>query len=540
MDENNKENAALLPSRKAKATSVVLGTLISEESKLFTSRKGRTSRKNHNSLPADLAYSFDKTDFTSELSFCVSEEDDNASCMSPMSRISAFRKELDLLKAGCVSTQCNTPSPDFMLMENLNTLSRPPPLPVDEPFRILSSDSSHVVLPMEEFSRIHIPPVLGHVDVIKKIETQFSITDLDMFSGDTFTDSEKLQTLDTTTCMPSVDHLHVDASGNLKGMIRQDSLEYDHLEPGLEDASIIRPTSNNYSVTVQFHELKDTIDCNKPDHATRKISYSTSLHGECVMDDVKIIKQNIDTTKNQSLTYIPSSFSRCPLEGFGNTFSSSIPERLNVLHIKTATTAPSHSLYGINNPIPDEYKCHCPVCCACGSSQRLLVDVGNGRKLSSVSQKCHDETVSNASCPSYPQEKYSNKVKERLTPSIAAVSQGVSKRIDRVSSVKENRFGSSVEISHSSSVIDDELEISGNQTWCEPDSQSIFSIQSLMSCQSGLTYNSSNSYCSFNQPFNRGVEGSLFKDRIEVLLNNYIKRGAYVHVHVSNPMAIDY
>ena len=536
MDENVFEHRVPILSRKAKAVSAVLVDSVNEESRWSPSRKARASRRNHNSLPADLAYPFDDTDLSFELSCCVTEEDENASSMSPMSKIASFRKGLELLKAGCVS-ECSTllsPSPDFMLMDNFSSSSQLPPLPVDEPFKILSS-SSHVVLPMEEYS-IQVPIVEpdSQLDVIQKIETQFSMNDFNMFTDDTFSDHndhEQLQSRvwshDSTSSSS-----HLDTSVSSKGISRQDSLEYDHLEPGIEATSAVNPTSNNCSVTVQFHEISETVECTVPEH-TRKVSYSASNQEEIVSNDVIIYKRNTDAS-NHFLAFKPSS-RRCPLKGLG-IVSSSIPEKLNTLHLKNSlasyTNVPSHSSSGIHCSDEDFDKCHCPVCCACGSSQRQLFDiVSQGRKNSSVSQKYYDETLSNASWPAFPQEKHSTiipKTREHLTPSIA-VSQGVSKRIDNVSSGKDgvgNGFGPSVEISHSNSVIEDELEISsnyGNHVWCEADNQSMFSIHSLMSCQSGLTYNSGQSYCSYNQPFNKGVEGLVFKERIEVRsLHNHL------------------
>ena len=512
-------DGAPILSRKAKATSAVLANEVLQEPTLPPVRRKQTdSRRNHNSLPADLAYSFEEET-------CRLQQDDSKSF--PVCRITAFRKELDLLK-GCVS-ECRTifsPSAnlDFTLLENFtSSKTRPPPLPVDEPFKILSS-SSHIVLPTEEFS-IQVPSV-GHVSdkehlsVLEKIDTEFSISDLDVFSDDTFYDAADSdppnQSHDTTSSQsppPS-------SPSHLKALTRQGSLEYDHLEPGHEE-QLWRGTkevANNYSVTVQFHDVLNSTECtNLKDK--RKVSYTTSVQDDGVLDSTEGGSGNTGMqAANSLLSLNTSKHSQCA----SRILSLSIPEKLNSLKNSDATVN-----HGCFQPSEDDLsnKCHCPVCCSCGSSHRQLTDiVGHECKSSHAYNQC-DETLSNASWPICPLERYSTKPssvvlkkKAHIIPAVA-VSQGISKRIERVPSGKDtlgNTFGSSVEISHSSSVIEDELEISsncGNQVYCELDNQSVFSIHSLMSCQSGFTCHSN---CSFSQPFNKGVEGSVFKERIEV------------------------
>ena len=528
MDKSTRGSKPEAQSRKVKAISVhnveefpsskqqTLEPILSPARK-----RHRDTPRSHYSLPADLTYPLDELDFSTELSCSVIEESNPKQPLSPVSRITAFRKELELLKAGCVSKDCSTlfspsTSPDLSFPDTSSV--RPPPLPVDEPFRILSS-SSHVVLPMEEYF-IHVPviesePSEANLSVLEKIDTEFSITDLSMFSNDSLYDEcDDTPSQVTTDQSNNLESLQSLAEGkksrdSLIPLSRQGSLEYDHLEPGAckDEAKTENKDTNDYSVSVQFHDT--TSDSNEfTDHETSAstlTSIPVSLEAE----------QSV--SNNHKDPNIHAHINRNPI------FSSSIPDKLNSIHMKhpiNGQHSPSKSTTGIIEPSYD--KCHCPVCCSCGSSQKQLADIAaawpDGRPF--IPHAHCDDTISNASWPTCPLEKYSahtgSKKCKYVLPKIA-VSQGISKRIDKALSGKDKCFGSSVEISHSSSVIEDELEISsnyGNSVYCEPDNQSIFSIHSLTSYQSGLTCHS---YCSSNHhTFNKGVEGSVFKERMEV------------------------
>ena len=519
-------------SRKVKATSVhnveefpSLKQQTHEPTPSPARKRHHDTPRSHYSLPADLTYPLDELDFSSELSCSVIEESNPKQPLSPVSRITAFRKELELLK-GCVSTDCSTifspcSSPDLSFFDSSSV--RHPLLPVDEPFRILSS-SSHVVLPMEEYF-IHVPVIEseseGNLSVLEKIDTEFSITNLSMFSDDTLYDEcDDAPPKLTTDQSNNLESLQSPAEGkksrdSLIPLSRQGSLEYDHLEPGAckdesktKNKDIAQPDSvtHDYSVSVQFHDISDSNECT--DHETSSstlASIPVSLEAE------------------QSVSNNHKDHAHIALNNSNPIFSSSIPEKLNSIHIKhpiNGQHSPSKSTTGIIEPSYN--KCHCPVCCSCGSSQKQLADIvaawPDGKAF--IPHAHCDETMSNASWPTCPLDRYSGHTGSKkcnyLLPKIA-VSQGISKRIDNTPSGKDKRFGSSVEISHSSSVIEDELEISsnyGNNVYCEPDSQSMFSIHSLTSYQSGLTCHS---YCSSNHhTFNKGVEGSVFKERMGV------------------------
>ena len=550
------EGRTPLFSRKTKATSIILPE--SEEillkPKLSPGRRRIAGkRKNHSSLPAELGYTFNDISSTSGFGNGIDNmTETEVVCSDAMSRIAAFRRELELLK-GCVSERRTvfspSTSPDFCFEDLESPKSRPPPLPVDEPFRILSS-SDHVVFPMEEYS-IHVPPLAypepeltdqspdqSPDDLLEKIDHAFSNNDLDIPS-DEFLDDQSHD-----------EHLHVQptsCSTLTRKFSRQGSLEYDHLEPDEEEDSSRRAgklvdaetkTTNNknsYFVTVQFHDLNDSKEAERKKDDKRKLSFSSVQ--EKILPDTEVQETGVGSEEPPSCCL---SATRPYPNHLGGGCSSSIPDHLDTSSPQRIAGIKSHHPWSsaghlhtiVTSQEEEESKpsCHCPVCCSCGSSHRQL-PIGpctlTGYKVSGASHhhQPSEDTLSNASCPACPIERYSGSTTKpsvrtgNHTPGIA-VSQAISKKIEHTLSVNEKArdkgFGSSVEIAHSNSVIEDELEISSNYSnhaLLDMDNQSVFSFHSLLSVQSGYT---AHSCCSSHQPFNKGVEGSLFKERIEV------------------------
>ena len=495
------------------------------------SRKGKLGRKNRNSLPVDVVYpspcdavtSLQPVVTKSETSTSGEDEEDYRSNeLNPTSCVTALQNELHSLK-GCVSERRTvfspSTSPDLDSRDPLQTY--PPSLPKDEPFEILSSD--HIVLPMQEYS-IQVSPFI--------------------YPDTTETNKPHDQSPDVS-CDPNIHSNHNESSSHDKShdhklkITRQGSLEYDHLEPEYEvpvDGVLdSRTTMDNggYFVSIQFSEQK-----NSDKHVIAENTLEPNI-------PVSVSENHFFDQPDSSLLTDISPFPRSLQQPIKNNFSSSIPGRLNSPNLSTFSEVQKpqwNSASHIPLSNKDEEVCHCPSCCSCGSSQRQLSIQDPGHRLnvsSSQHSRYYSEDLSNASWPRSPVcplKRFTDNSTSKLTfPRVTRLkntaSPAVSKQFERVSSDGERKrdeeekvFGSSVEVSHSNTVIEDELDISGcygNQFVCDPETQS---LMSHTSCQSSITYNSSHSYYSDHNytSFNKGVDGTVFKQRMEVYRHVYL------------------
>ena len=525
-------------SRKSKANSTIGSDRDDYPSpqKDKPSRKGKLGRKNRNSLPVDMVYpspcdvtSLQPVVTKSETSTSGEDEEDYRSDeLNPTSCVTALQNELHFLK-GCVSERRTvfspSTSPDLDSRDLLQTY--PSSLPIDEQFKILSSD--HIVLPQQEYS-IQVSPFI-YPDTNENNKSHDQSPDVSC--------DPKIHSNDNESLSHDKSHDH-----KLK-ITRQGSLEYDHLEPEYEipvDGVLdSHKTMDNggYFVSIQFSDQKNT---------DKHLITEDTLEPNDIPVSVSE-NHSFDQPDSSLLTDI-SPFPRSLQQPRKNNFFSSIPGRLNSPNLSTFSEVQKTLQHQWNSAshIPlsnkDEEVCHCPSCCSCGSSQRQLSIQDPGHKLN-VSSSQHlryfSEDLSNASWPRSPVcplKRFTDKFTSKLTfPRVTRLKNTASpivfKQFERVSSDGERKrdeekiFGSSVEVSHSNTVIEDELDISGcygNQFVCDPETQSIQSLMSHTSCQSSITYNSSHSYYSDHNytSFNKGVDGTVFKQRMEVC----------IHVHV--------
>ena len=205
------------------------------------------------------------------------------------------------------------------------------------------------------------------------------------------------------------------------------------------------------------------------------------------------------------------------------SISASIPGHLNLdPDLREADTR--RQLFQWNSvsvlPTKDipEGPCHCPSCCSCGSSlRRLTSSVRNGceARLSFFSSRfleVVDRRFPRQSCPlkRYGSDKSFAKQRLPLKSTSPLIQQrtGVAGHCTLQSAKKY----SSTQVALEENVKATSLSGSGLPT--DPDTHS---MQSVLSTQSFATTASPSVYCDdHHTPYNKGVSGNTFKDRMEV------------------------
>lgn len=275
---------------------------------------------------------------------------------------------------------------------------------------------------------------------------------------------------------------------------RQESLEYDHLEAKEDDVPQEKGCPDGFRdggtcfVSLQYVEdscQSEVISCDGSPQRKRSLASITE----------KVIQENCHV--DESSTHEHSLY----LLQHRERISSSIPGRLDSPSLMKSPLRHRNLQQWSSTSHIREETCHCPVCCSCRSSQRQFATSDSFEFKSGFPvQKCLAHTCNARSCPlkrythivraSSILTSKSNSLQRKqsssmfITPNIADVSErdliGVSNGdADNISGV------------YSSSYLRD------------ADSESVCSVQSQSSCCNQMLYN-------------QGVDGSIFKERMQV------------------------
>lgn len=203
--------------------------------------------------------------------------------------------------------------------------------------------------------------------------------------------------------------------------------------------------------------------------------------------------------------------------------SASIPDHLN-FDVDTIEVNPRRPLFQWNSvsvlPTKDipERPCHCPSCCSCGSSQRRLsssVRTGCETRLPFLASRFLEPVNGSLSRQGVcPLKRYgSDKSFARQHIPLKSISPLIQPRLGVVEQNKlpsATGYGSD-QVAFEESTKSTSFGVSGLLS--EPDSQSVNSMFSTQSCATTAT----SSICwDHHIPYNKGVSGNIFKDRMEV------------------------
>ena len=336
---------------------------------------------------------------------------------------------------------------------------------------------------------------------------------------------------------------------------RRGSLEYDHLEDfdpsphsveenGSPDRGIADPHTDNdtYFVTVQFHTSSAGGQEVKPDDIRTHIH---SNEAECLDrggmneeeqeveggegggeegEDLGAYAEEAALSCEQQRLEAASRppQMRYPPRSLNMRISNSIPSRLNSPNLRFGTTHSDRLTKGlwssasILQPPSTDPTCHCPACCSCGSSQR---------QLTSSMSFTHDSTMTEHRdvCSSWPRHRLcplkrytSDKLNSPLTRWKRSHSPlPAKKHTVHFSPALPTKYQTAPGHFHARSGTV-EMPLHYTTSFVDDDLDDTHSLASSYSHQSVSTFTSSGCCDQTHIPYNKGVDGSVFRQRMQV------------------------
>ena len=331
-------------------------------------------------------------------------------------------------------------------------------------------------------------------------------------------------------------------SPQTRRLCRRGSFEYDHLEDfdptsrstegNSPEVASDAPTAEKdaYFVTVQFNTVghssgeKITVE----DNSASVCAVEVESHAE--QENVRVVIEEEDgqsSSKADEVFHQSSSppltpLTKRPLQTLHAGISHSIPGRLNSPSLRLGASQGdklSKGLWSSASTLPpiSDIACHCPVCCACGSSQR---------KLTTSASFTHSSVLSGQRdlCSSWPRQRFCplrQYTTEKQGSGAAGKPSPLPARKPSVhfSPALPMKFQTIPTISqsdnNSSPLVTSHFAWLPSQTACSEDDDT-HSLMSVYSHQSASTFTSSGCCDHTHISVNEGVDGSVFKQRMKV------------------------
>lgn len=342
---------------------------------------------------------------------------------------------------------------------------------------------------------------------------------------------------------------------------RRGSFEYDHLEDFDPTSHPMREKdspdgdhqvdNDSYFVTVQFNTNTAADEQVKLDdvcthiHSTKTACQNKKAEeqegeeggrrGEkedpgAYADEAMMIESQSPETASVS------SHTRNPPRSLNAHISNSIPSRLNSPSLHFGATHSDRLAKGLWSSAsliqpPADPTCHCPACCSCGSSQRQLtssVSFSHGPPVTDPRDTC-SSWPRNRLCPlkRYTSDKLSNTFqrKQSISP-LPAKKHSV--HFSPALPTKYQTIPNYLHIKSSS------IETPQQAVTTDDDLDDTYSLASLYSHHSASTFTSSLCCDQPHIPYNKGVDGSVFRQRMQVRACTTSSDTilGYEHVHV--------